>query len=124
MAGFDDVVLAALPYLATEQIPLTRGTSWWWEYELRDNNGDLVDLATGYTITAVIATAAGQVVTSPVISFPATGVIRCTVDPDVATTIQAGTYYHEISIVRDSDSAQVIVVGAGDATITVRKRVA
>lgn len=123
MAGFDDLIPEAMPYLATEERAATAGTAWRWEYELRDSVGTLIDLSTGYTATAGICleNSTTSVVTIAV-TFPSTGVVRCSVTAANSAVVTPGIYYSEVTVTRTSDSAKVILVGAGDAKFIVKRK--
>jgi hypothetical protein len=123
VAGFDDVIQSALPYLASETISATAGTSWWWGYLITDDAGTLVDLSSGFTFDASIRTQAGTEVAVPTVTTPTTGAVQCKVTPAVSAAITAGAYYHEVTIARTSDAAKIIIVGAGDARLIVKAKV-
>ncbi|MGZ4520692.1 MAG: hypothetical protein ACXVXW_09820 [Mycobacteriaceae bacterium] len=123
MAGFDDLIPAAMPYLATERIPATANTSWQWDYTLLDDSGALVNVSSGFTFSAIITTVGGATVCTPTITSPSTGILRCVVPPSTTASIAPGMYLHEVKITRTSDSAKVLVVGAGDAKFVVKKAV-
>ena len=127
MAGFDDLIPAAMPYLATEKITAVAGTSWQWDYDLLDDAGNPVDISTGYTSAAVIrsrnADGTYTTVYTPTCTTPSTGVLRCTVSPATTSSDTGKTYYHEVTVTRTSDSAKVCVVGGGDATFVVKRKV-
>ncbi|MGZ4518935.1 MAG: hypothetical protein ACXVXW_00765 [Mycobacteriaceae bacterium] len=123
MAGFDDLIPAAMPYLATEHIPATAGASWQWDYELLDDADTPIDISSGFTFSVAITTKSGATVCTPTTSTPSTGVLRCAVTPVVSATVPEDVYYHEVKITRTSDGAKVIAVGAGDAKFIVKKAV-
>lgn len=131
MSGFDDLIAAGLPYLATEHIKATANSTWQWDYLLTDDADALVDISTGFTLSATIATRSGTAdaytytsLYAPTCSTPSTGKLRCVVTPATNTADPGGTYYHAVKVVRNSDSAAVIVVGGGDSKFSVKKKVA
>lgn len=124
MAGFDDLIPNAMPYLATEELVGTAGTSWQWDYPLVDNLGNPVDLTTGFAGTAVICAAGSTTsVVTVSLTFATGGVVRCTVTPSASAAVPPGAYFHEVTITRTSDSRKIIVVGAGDSKFIVKRKV-
>lgn len=123
MSGFDDLIPEAMPYMGTEEILATCGTSWLWEYELSDNTGALVNLTTGYTATAKICPPDSTTsVVSVTVTFPTSGVVRCSVTAANSASVDPGVYYHEVTVTRTSDSSKIILVGAGDATFRAKRK--
>lgn len=122
MAGFDDLIAEALPYLDVETIEGTAGTTWLWDYALLDSTLSLVNISVGYTLSATIRDQAGVELVAPVVTSPSLGVLRCFVSP-VNSAIAAGLHLHEVTIVRNSDSAKIIAVGAGDSVFIVKAMV-
>lgn len=126
MSGFNDVIDQALPYLARERIEATSGTTWSWGYLIADNDGALVDMTSGYTGTLSIRTASdgsGSEVIAPTVTFPSAGQVKCTAAPTATGALTPGSYFHELTITRTSDSAKVVVVGAGDSKFRIKKKV-
>lgn len=122
MAGFDDLIAEALPYLDTETIEGTAGTTWLWDYALLDSTLSLVNISAGFTLSATIRDQNGVELVAPVVTSPSTGVLRCFVSP-ANSAIAAGQHRHEVTIVRNSDSAKIIAVGAGDSVFIVKAMV-
>lgn len=122
MAGFDDLIPEAMPYLAIEEISGTGGTDWQWDYQITDKSGNLVDFATGFTFAMKLVNRAGVTVYSPTVAQVLTGVLRCTLAAS-ATAADPGTkYLHELTITRTSDGKKIVVVGAGDSEFTVKRK--
>lgn len=125
MTGFDDLILDALPYLAVEEISAAQGTTWRWGYSVTDHAGNDVDLTSGFTGSCSIREKGGvSDVVAVTVTFPVTGQILCAIAPTLSDDVARGTYYHELKIIRASDSAQILAVGAGDSVFLVKKRVA
>lgn len=122
MAGFDDLIPAAMPYMATETLTATAGTDWQWDYQFLDDAKDPVDLGTGFTRTMKLVDANGTPVYTPTVTQVSTGLLRCTHAASASASDQGTTYFHELTIVRTSDSKKLIVVGAGDSTFIVKKK--
>ncbi|MBB3041236.1 hypothetical protein [Nocardioides soli] len=125
MAGFDDLIAAGLPYLATEYITATAGTSWTIGYDLEDDAGAPVDLTAGFTATWNVYDKAGaaKLSTGLTVSRTATGVV-VTATAAASAGLAAGAYFHELQIVRPSDLATLVVVGAGDSQFVVKRKAA
>lgn len=124
MTGFADVITQALPYLATEVIQAVQGTTWEWYYNVTDNDGAQVNMTTGYTGTlSVRPQGGGTEVVAAAVTFPSTGVVRCFAAPATTASVAPGTYVHELTITRTSDSAKVVAVGAGVSTFQVLAKV-
>lgn len=123
MAGFDDLIPAAMPYMATEHITATGGTDWQWDYLLKDDNGDPVDVGTGFTRTIKLVDSGGSVIYTPTAAQASTGLVRCTLAAATSAGDVGTTYFHELTIIRTSDSKKIIIVGAGDSTFVVKKKV-
>lgn len=125
MAGFDDLVAAALPYLATETINATAGTSWRIPYDLEDDSGAPIDISTGYTATWNLYDAAGasKLSSGLTVTKTSTGAV-VTATAAASAALAKGTYFHELTIVRTSDSATVLVVGAQDSKTIVKRKAA
>lgn len=124
MAGFDDLIPAAMPYMATEKLTATAGTDWQWDYRLLDDAGDPVDVGTGFTRTMkLVDQTDGTVVYTPTVTQVSTGLVRCTLDATTTASDPGSKYDHELTITRTSDSKKIIVVGAGDAEFVVKKKV-
>lgn len=124
MAGFDDVIAQALPYLAVETLQATQDTTWQWGYLITDNDGALVDLTSGFTATlSVRPKGGGTEVVAATVTFPTAGEVLCTVTPATSVGVAVGNYEHELTITRTSDGAQVIAVGAGHSTFQVLRKV-
>lgn len=124
MSGFDDL-LAAGPYLDVEYMAETQGASWVWSYLVVDNDKALVDMRTGYTGSLSIRGKNDVTDLVPVeVTFPAIGGITCTADVLDTEDATPGLYYHELTVVRDSDGATLVVVGAFDSIFEVKRKVA
>lgn len=115
MSGFDDLILEAMPFLASEHIQGTSGADWEWIYDLTDNSAAAVDMTSGFTGICKIRTAqsGGSDVATPTVTFPAAGRIKCAVPNATTESIAAGVYYHELEVTRTSDGKKIKVVGAG-----------
>lgn len=125
MAGFDDLLAAAIPYLDWEEMAVTQGTTWEWSYLLLDDSKVLVDLTVGFTGTMSIRTRNGDTDLVTVgVTFPAAGAVTCTAVPTATDEIEPGRYYHELTLTRTSDSAVLIAIGAEDSIFVVKKKVA
>lgn len=124
MAGFDDLIPAAMPYLAVEFISGAAGSTWQWDYAVEDDDENPVDLTTGYTgVCELRATLGGAVAIAPTVSFPSVGTIRVSADAATTAAVAAGRYYHEVEVTRTSDSAVIKVVGGGDGRFVVKGEV-
>lgn len=125
MAGFDDLVAAALPYLATETIYATAGTTWVIPYDLVDDSGNPIDISTGYTATWNLYDEDGvsKISTGLTVAKTSTGAV-VTATATASVTLPKGTYFQELVIVRTSDSATVLVVGAQDSRTIVKRKAA
>lgn len=119
MAGFDDLIPGAMPYLATESIEATAGADWEWGYVLKDASGALVDMTTGYTAICQIRSSSGTLIETPTVTFPAAGQVVCTVANADTEGITAGRYLHELEITRTSGGKKIKVVGGRKSTFTV-----
>lgn len=125
MAGFDDLIPAAMPYLATEQLKGTAGRTWEWGYQLTDSAGAPIDLTTGYTLTGAIVTSSTRTsVATITVTAPSPGLVWCKLAPSTTVSVQAGRYVHQVKIVRTADSAAIDLVGGGDSSFTVLRAVA
>lgn len=126
MSGFSDVIDQALPYLARERIEATTGTTWSWGYLIYDNDGALVDMTSGFTGTLSVRTkkdGTGTEVIAATVTFPSSGQVKCTATAAATAAVSPGDYYHELTVTRSSDSAKIVVVGAGDSKFEVKKKV-
>lgn len=125
MSGFDDLVPAAMPYLATETIYATAGTSWKIPYDLVDDAGNPVDISTGFTATWNLYDDAGapKLSTGLTVSKTSTGVL-VTTTAAASAALAPGTYFHELVVVRTSDTATVMVVGAKESRTHLKKKAA
>lgn len=122
MAGFDDLVAEAMPYMAVEHIMGARGSSWEWSYELRDTAGALVDW-TGVTGVCELRSAiGGGVVLAPTVALPSAGIIKITATPTQTGGVTAGTYLHEVELT-NAAGRKVKVVGSGDSRFIVKAEV-
>lgn len=119
MAGFDDLVFAALPYLATEELDATAGTTWLFPYYPFDDNKDPVDLSTGFTCTMKIFDISGVEIITGTVSYPAADHILFTFAASATLAVAPGKYFQEVTITRASDSKKIIFVGARKSEITV-----
>lgn len=124
MSGYDDLIPAAMPYLAIEHIAATAGTDWQWDYLLLDDAGDPVDVGTGFTRTMKLVTADGAVVYEPTVTQVSTGLVRCTLAHADSEGDPGTRYLHELAITRTSDDKRIVVVGAGDSVFVVKRGVA
>ena len=125
MAGFDDLLATAQPYLDWEEMAVTQGTTWEWSYLVLDNARDLVDLRTGFTGSMSIRTHGGSTdIVVVEVTFPAVGAITCTADAAATDDVEPGLYEQELTLTRDSDSTTLIVVGAQDSHFLVKRKVA
>ena len=76
MSGTDDLVAAAMPYLATERIDAVAGMSWeWWYDTILDDAGTLVDW-TSCTGTCTLYDGSGASLLVCTVTFPAAGSSR------------------------------------------------
>lgn len=123
MAGFDDCIQGALPYLAIETIEATNGTDWWWGYVLLDDSLNEVDITTGFTASATIRDADGVEAVAPTVTRPSGGQVMCKVANADSAGVGKDTYYHEVTVTRTADDATVILVGAGDSKFIVKQKV-
>lgn len=122
MAGFDDLIPAAMPYLAIDSVAGTVGASWEWSYTLTDDAGATVDF-TGCTGECVIkSTAGGAAVASPTVSFPGGGVVTCAVDAATTDALTAGRYLFEVAVTNGSGE-EVVIVGGTDSTFIIKGKV-
>lgn len=120
MSGFDDLIPAAMPYLATEDIQGSAGSTWEWSYDLQDNGSVAVDLTTGFTGVCEIRTKPGApVLIAPTVSFPAAGKVKVTATAAQTASLKPGIYRHEVEVTRTSDGKKVKLVGAGAAKFEV-----
>lgn len=119
MAGFSDLIPAAMPYLATEKLAGVTGATWQWSYDVTDDAGDAVNMTTGFTGVCQIRKPDGTLIVAPAVTFPSAGLVTCTVTAANTTSLTAGHYYHELEITRTSDSVVIKVVGGGRATFDV-----
>jgi hypothetical protein len=119
VAGFDDLVYAALPYLNTEEIDGTAGTTWLCPYYPYDDNKAPVDLSTGFTCTMKLYNAAGTEIIAGTASFPASDHVLFTFAASATLAVPPGKYFHEVTVTRTSDSKKIIVVGARKSEFTV-----
>lgn len=125
MAGFDDLLATALPYLDWEEMAVTQGSTWTWSYLLVDDDDDLVDMTSGFTAGLSIRSRGGTVDVVPVtVSFPAPGAITCFASAITTDAAVPGLYYHELTVTRTSDSAVLIAVGAEDSRFLIQRKVA
>lgn len=125
MAGFDDLIADALPYLAREEITATQGTTWEWSYSVTDHDDAAVNMTTGFTGSCSIREVGGTVdLVTVTVTFPVSGQIKCKALPTSTDDIAPGNYFHELTIVRTSDSAKIIAVGGGDSQFSVKRKVA
>lgn len=126
MAGFDDLIPAAMPYLATETIRGTAGSDWQWDYEFEDDAGNLITINTGYTATAKLhsrnSSGVYTVVYTATVTFPTATSMRCSIAAATTTADTGNKYFHEVTLTRTSDSKKITVVGAGDSTFLVKKK--
>jgi hypothetical protein len=90
---------------------------------LYDDDDALVDLTTGFTGTASIRSTGGGEVLAPPVTFPTAGLVRFVATPVQSATVAEGSYQHEVTIVRTSDSAEIIIVGGGGGRFIVRGKV-
>ena len=122
MAGFDDLIPAAMPYLAREELDASTGSSWEWEYLIDDNAGDPVDF-TGITgVCEIHAKGDSGVLIAPTVTLT-TGKVTVTATAAQTTGLAAGQYRHEVELTRTSDSAVVKVVGSGDSVFNIKGEV-
>lgn len=125
MAGFDDLIAAAMPYLATEYITGSAGSDWEWDYEFEDDDGNLVTINSGFTFTAKLHSRSGgtyTVVYTATTSTPTATVLRCTMAAATTTADPGAMYYHEVRITRTSDGKKILAVGAGDSKFIVKAK--
>ena len=126
MAGFDDLVAQAMPYLATEDMSAVAGMSWeWWYDGLNDNDGVPVDWA-GVTGTCEIWRD-DTLLVSPTVAFPNPGSIKVTVSPSQTGPLApAGggdvAARHEVELVNGA-GRRVTVVGAGGTRFVIQAQV-
>jgi len=123
MSGFDDLIPAAMPFLASEVIEATNGTSWEVEYLVFDDDDALVNMTVGFTGSASIRSTGGGEVLAPTLTFPSAGVVRFAATPAQSAAVAEGSYGHEVTITRSSDSAKIIIVGGGGGRFIVRGKV-
>lgn len=124
MAGFDDLIPEAMPYLATEAIEATKGADWEWGYVLNDNDGTPVNMTSGYTGLCQIRDDAGVLVLTPTVTFPVAGQVVCRVTNATTETATAGKHKHELEITRTSDGKKIKAVGGSRSTFTILAEVA
>lgn len=123
MAGFDDLIPACMPYMATDEVDGTAGADWQWEYTVDDNAGDPIPWTTGYTGTCKIKNARGDTIASPDVSFPASGIVRCVLGHVDTATLPKGKYLWELKVTRTSGGAPVVLIGGGDSHFTIKPSV-
>lgn len=124
MAGFDDLVFAALPYLATEELEATAGTTWLVPYYPVDDTNAAVNLSTGFTCTMKIFDIDGAEVLTGTASFPAADHVLFTFAASATLAVAPGKYFQEVTVTRTSDSKKIIVVGARKSQVTVLRLMA
>lgn len=124
MAGFEDLIAEAMPYLAREEMEATQDTTWRWGYIVTDFDKALVDLTVGFTGSCAIRVKNGDTdAVTMTVTFPVAGQILCAADPPDNDEVPVGVYFHEVTVTRDSDGAQIVVVGSGDSRIGVKKKI-
>jgi hypothetical protein len=125
VAGFDDLIADALPYLGREEITATQGTTWRWSYTVTDHAEDAVDLTSGFTGSCSLRLKGeGTDAATPTVTFPTAGQIVCTLAATASDDVEPDLYVHEVTITRTSDGAKIIAVGGGDSFFRVLPKVA
>jgi hypothetical protein len=123
MAGFADLIPAAMPYLATEQLSGAQGSSWEWSYECTDDLDAPVPW-TNCTGTAVLkSTLTGAVALTLTVTFPADGVVTVTATSALTAPLAPGAYLHEVEVTNSALTKTIKIVGGGDARFTVKPQV-
>ena len=118
MATFDALVPLALPFLASETIEVVQGASWEWDYDIAIDGDDPVDF-TGCTGTCQVRSqGTDALVVAPTVSFPADGVVRCTVTPSVSDALTPGGYLHEVRVTNGA-GRKVVIVGGGKSRFVI-----
>lgn len=126
MAGFDDIVAEAMPYMARELLTATAGASWDVPYEVRDSTNTLVTWPTGSSVMAAMyPTKSGSAATLTfTATLPGPGLVRFTATPAQTEPLTPGVYYHEVEVTEGGTGRKVKLVGSGDSRILVKAEVA
>lgn len=121
MAGTDDLIAAAMPYMATEAIAATAGESWeWWYDDIVDDAGTLVDL-TGCTGVCDIRNTDGALLLTAVVTL-GVGTVKVTATPSATAplaTAAAVAAQHRVEITTPA-GRKFLLVGAGGTTFIIR----
>jgi len=126
MSGTDDLVAAAMPYLATQSLHGTAGMDWIWFYDdIRDDDDALVDW-TGCTGTAKLYDSFAVLRLTCTVTFPADGQVKVTAaDTDTGPLLSAGKDPEntnlEVEIVT-ATGLKFLIVGARKATLTIHSQ--
>lgn len=90
---------------------------------LKDRDGALVNMTTGFTGDASIRDAAGTEVIAPTVTFPASGQVVLAATAAASAAAAVGVHFSELTVTRTSDGAKVVFFGAGDSKFEVKKKV-
>jgi hypothetical protein len=120
VAGFDDLLTLAQPFVHTEEMAEQAGSSWTWGYSAVDDNGDPVDMATGFTGSCIVKDDNDAMVIDVPVTFPSPGFVICSSND--TDDVVPGTHHHQVTVTRTIDSARLVLVnGAGSSFIVLPK---
>ena len=117
MATFDALVPLALPFLASETIEAVQGKSWQWDYDIAID-GDPVDFTDCTGVCQIRSQGTGALIVAPTVSFPADGVVRCSVTPSASASLAPGGYLHEVEVTNGA-GRKVAIVGGGKSRFVI-----
>lgn len=126
MAGFDDIILEAQPYMATWPVEVTVGADW--EIllgEFQDGSGTPIAWTAGYTgLCKVKNKPGGDTLATPAITFPSAGYVKATVANAATENVLPGEWTWEVEVTRTSDGKKAKLIGGGRSSFTVLAEVA